>query len=228
MRNPLGWTRQPSSRERKLDLQHFRRHILRYWPDTPTQHPAGKPPVPTDAHRRRATGTLTVTRPVFPRPWLHLGLRRPLVSHLQRRHTPFRGTRVVQSADGLWRLGKIVHRARSNPSPIPFTSSASSTTRGRSKSTSSRRDTQPTARDADYGSWCLQHHRTGSLARGISRNSDGLAELPPLPLPPLGSLAIAAESSCFFLSSFWAKAMIGGGNVASSYPCWLFFTNHQW
>ena len=41
-----------------------------------------------------------------------------------------------------------------------------------------------TARDAISGSWCLQRHGTGNLARGVLRNSNTSRGIPTVPVPP--------------------------------------------
>ena len=73
--------------------------------------------------------------------------------------------------DGLWWLAKIANRVTSNsssdkpyiirflddPGPVKIDLQQASYT---------------TSNFANYGSWCLHRHKTGSLARGVLRNPD--------------------------------------------------------
>ena len=89
-----------------------------------------------------------------------------------------------KARDGLWWLGKITNRATSDsssdntyiirfiddPGPVEIDLQPASYT---------------TSNVANYGSWCLQRHKTGSLARGVLRNSDAsrvATTAPPAPL----------------------------------------------
>ena len=98
-----------------------------------------------------------------------------------------------KARDGLWWLGKIAHRAPSDvssripPDPSP---GSSCIIRFLDDSGPIKIDLQPArytaARNAVFGSWCLQRHGHGSLSRGVLRNSDASRGAPTVPTPPLG------------------------------------------
>ena len=86
-----------------------------------------------------------------------------------------------KARDGLWWLGKVAHRASTDnfppnfyivrflddPGPIKIDLLPSSYT---------------TSWSAVHGSWCLQRHQAGGLARGVLRSADGPFEPPLSPL----------------------------------------------
>ena len=89
----------------------------------------------------------------------------------------FSGTHIRYKArDGLWWLGKIVPPVASSGTPPEPSPGGSYIIRFLDDPGPIKIDLQParytTARNAVYGSWCLQHHGNGSLARGLLRNSD--------------------------------------------------------
>ena len=178
------------------------RHIVLRWSSTPAQHRQ-------DSHLYRqmrigaAQRELSRPQGQFPLLWLHPGLPRPLNSHLYCHYTQIWAHVLYKALDGLRWLGKITHRAPSDPS---FDTSYIMRFLGDLGPITI--DLQParhsTTLDDDYGSWCLQRHRTENLARvecngAVTRQM----ELAPLPLSPLASPASTAESSwfCFVLFS---------------------------
>ena len=95
--------------------------------------------------------------------------------------TPPAGAHLWYKArDGLWWLGKVAQRTSTDnysansyivrflddPGPITIDLLPSSYT---------------TLRSAVHGSWCLQRHQAGGLARGVLRNADGPRGAPCIP-----------------------------------------------
>ena len=160
--------------ERELDLQHSRRHILLYWSGTPTQHRQAN-----RLYRQMRIGAAQreLSRSqgqFFLAPGYSLVSRDLWLRHFSATILPSGAHVWYKARDGLWWLGKIAHRPPSTPSdPSPSTSYI---IRFLDDPGPIKIDLSPsrysTARDAHYGSWCLQRHRTGNLARGVLRNSD--------------------------------------------------------
>ncbi len=179
--------------ERELDLQHSRRHILLYWSGTPTQHRQTNRLYRQmrigAAHRElsRSQGQ------VFLAPGYTLVPRDLWLRNFSTTILPSGAHVWYKARDGLWWLGKIAHRA---PPDSP-SETLRDPSQGDSYIIRFLDDPGPikinlpparytTTRNAIYGSWCLQRHGTGSLARGLLRNSDVSRGTTTAPTPPAG------------------------------------------
>ena len=177
--------------ERELDLQHSRRHILLYWSGTPTQHR------PTNrlyrqmrigaAHRElsRSQGQ------IFLAPGYSLVSRDLWLRYFCTTTLPSGAHIWYKARDGLWWLGKIAHRAPADTSSTSFSdpsSDGSYIIRFLDDPGPIKINLRPalytTATDAISGSWCLQRHGTGNLARGVLRNSGASRGTLTVPIPP--------------------------------------------
>ena len=158
--------------ERERDLQHHRLHILHYWTGTPTQHRQAN-----RLYRQMRIGAanreLSRSRgEIFLAPGCSLVPRTLWLSGFSSSTLPAGAHLWYKARNGLWWLGKIAHRAPADntsgnsyivrflddPGPIKINLLPSAYT---------------TSRSAVQGSWCLQRHQTGGLARGVLRNADG-------------------------------------------------------
>ena len=186
------WARLLSpSWERKLDLQHSRRHILLYWSGTPTQHR------PTNrlyrqmrigaAHRElsRSQGQ------IFLAPGYSLVSRDLWLCYFCTTTLPSGAHIWYKARDGLWWLGKIAHCAPVDTSSNRLSdpsSDGSYIIRFLDDPGPIKINLRPalytTATDAISGSWCLQRHGTGNLARGVLRNSGASRGTLTVPIPP--------------------------------------------
>ena len=96
-----------------------------------------------------------------------------------------------KARDGLWWLGKIAHRAPADTSSNSLSdpsSDGSYIIRFLDDPGPIKINLRPalytTATDAISGSWCLQRHGTGNLARGVLRNSGASRGTLTVPIPP--------------------------------------------
>ena len=157
--------------ERERDLRHFRRHILRYWCGTPTQHQQEN-----RLYRQMRIGAAQreLSRSqghIFLAPGYTLVPRDIWLSTFSTTLLPPGAHLWYKASNGLWWLGKVAHHAPStspsdntyiirfldDPGPIKINLRPANYT---------------TSSTANSGSWCLQRHKTGSLARGVLRNSN--------------------------------------------------------
>ena len=186
--NPLGRTPQPFLRTRKQDLQHHRRHILRYWSETPSQHRQSNRlyrQMPIGAlHRKleRSRGEL------FFAPGYSLV---PRTLWLQRfsSTTPPAGVHLWYKApNGLWWLCKVARRASTDISPAN-----SCIVRFLGHLGPIKIDLLLPSCTASWiavhRSWCLQRYRAGGLSHGVLRNADGPRRAP--------SISFSCIPACF-------------------------------
>ena len=165
--------------ERELDLHHSRRHILLYWSGTPTQH---RQENRLYRHMRIGAAQRELSRSqgqIYLAPGYILVPRDLWLCTFSSTLLPPGAHLWYKARDGLWWLGKIAHRTTSDPpSETPSYSSSNNTYIVRFLD-----DPGPikinlwsahytTSSTANYGSWCLLRLKTGSLARGVIRNSD--------------------------------------------------------
>ena len=157
--------------ERELDLQHFRLQILRYWSGTPSQHRQANRLYRQmrigAAHRElsRARGE------IFLAPGYSLVPRTLWLRRFSSSALPAGAHLWYKARDGLWWLGKIAHQAS------PTTSTPDSyIVRFLDDPGPIKIDLLPsfynTSRAGNYGSWCLQRHQTGGVARGVLHSSN--------------------------------------------------------
>ena len=177
--------------ERELDLQHFRRHILLYWSGTPSQHRQANRLYRQmrigAAHRElsRSQGQ------IFLAPGYSLVSRDLWLRNFSSTTLPSGAHVWYKARDGLWWLGKIAHRApldTSSDSPPDSSPDGSYIIRFLDDPGPIKIDLQraryTTARNAISGSWCLQRHGTGSIARGVLRSTDTPRGTPIASAPP--------------------------------------------
>ena len=157
--------------EREMDLQDFRPHILRYWSGTPTQHRQTN-----RLYRQMRIGAarreLSRSRgEIFLAPGYSLVPPTLWLQHFSFSPLPSGAHIWYKARNGLWWLGKIAHcaspdasssnthivRFLDDPGPIKIDLSPTSYT---------------TSRGAIFGSWCLQRHQAGGLARGVLHYPD--------------------------------------------------------
>ena len=174
--------------EHERDLQHHRPPILRYWSGIPSQHRQVNrlhrqmriEAAYRELSRSRGEIFLAPGNSLVPCPlWLHRFsfLTLPAGAHLR-----------CKACDGLWRLSKVAPRASidnssadsyiirflNDPAPIKIKLLL---------------PLYPTSRNAARGSWCLQRHQAGGLARAVLRN----AIQTPTPTRPLDQLTVADD-----------------------------------
>ena len=167
--------------EHERDLQLHRPHILRYWSGTPSQHRQTN-----RLYRQMRIGAahreLSRSRgEIFLAPGYSLVPRTLWLRRFSSSPLPAGAHLWYKARDGLWWLGKVAPRASTDtsstnsyivrflddPGPIKITLLPSLYT---------------TSRSATHGSWCLQRHQAGGLARGVLRNAN--APPPPTTHPP--------------------------------------------